>query len=94
MRSQPPPQRHMHALPRRSGNASANYLYTPGSGYLRYVRAAIRQRNREGVRFVDNVCNRRIDLSTFIFDNYDASYRTRRVTNRPRMRGISKQGWF
>jgi hypothetical protein len=94
MRSQPPLQRRTQAPPRSSGNASAKYLFTHGAGYSGCARAAIRHNNWEGDRFVDNACDRRAGLSTFIFDNYDASNRMRKFTNRPRTIGISEQGSF
>jgi hypothetical protein len=48
----------------------------------------------EGDLFVDNVCDRRADLSKFISDNCDASNRTPMLTHRPRAIGISLQRSF
>jgi outer membrane receptor protein involved in Fe transport len=58
------------------------------------ARAAITHDHWEGDLFVDNVCDRRADLSKFISDNYDAANRTRMFTNRPRTIGISLQRTF
>ena len=58
------------------------------------ARAAITRNNWEGDLFIDNVCDRRADLSKFISDNYDAANRTRMFTNRPRTIGISLQRSF
>ncbi len=58
------------------------------------ARAAVTHDRWEGNLFVDNVCDRRADLSKFISDNYDASNRTRMFTNRPRTIGISLQRTF
>jgi hypothetical protein len=58
------------------------------------ARAAFTHNNWEGDLFVDNVCERRADLSKFISDNCDASSRTRMLTYRPRTIGISLQRSF
>ena len=58
------------------------------------ARAAVTHNQWEGDLFIDNVCDRRADLSKFISDNYDASNRTRMFTNRPRTIGVSLQRSF
>jgi hypothetical protein len=94
MRPQPPPQQRTLALPRSGGNASAKYMFTPAGGHSSCVRAAIRHDNWEGDLFVGKVCDARADLSKFLFDNHDASNRTRMFSNRPRTIGTSEQGSF
>ena len=58
------------------------------------ARAAFTRNNWEGDLFVDNVCERRADLSKFISDICDAPNRTRMLTNRPRTIRISLQRSF
>jgi hypothetical protein len=58
------------------------------------ARTAITHNRGEGELFVDNVCDRRADLSKFISDNYGASNRTRMFTNRPRTIRIPLQRSF
>ena len=58
------------------------------------ARAAIIHNKWEGDVFIDNMFDRRADLSKFISDNYDAANRTRMFTNRPRTVGVSIQRTF